>query len=122
MHIASILRDGSHDHLFLTLIAANLLTQTVTAYISQVTPSSSPIHQANSIGPQISETIRKWTKDHRTFKITQEMGQEFHIQVTASTPAAYLRRHYSATLGWENVIIQDMFTALCNNYGTITAT
>ena len=121
MSIDSILGGGSHSHIFLTLAAANLLTETVTAYISQVAPTVSPFHKANATGSQITETIRQWTEYHRTFNINQDVVQELFIQVIASNPAVYLRCHYSAMIGWENFTILEMLTTLCTNYGTITS-
>ena len=59
MIIASILGGGVHSHIFLTINAVDLLTQTVTLYIAQVAPPVSPVHQDNAIGPQIDETIRQ---------------------------------------------------------------
>ena len=91
-------------------------------YITQVAPTVRPVHQVNATGPQINETIRQWTEYHRTFNITQEVGQELRIQVIASTPAAYLQRNYSATLVWENIKILEILTILWNDCGTITAT
>ena len=97
-----------HTAIFLTVTAADFITQTGTKYIAQFAPAVSPVHQANATGPQIAETIRQWMEDHRTFKITQEVGQALLSQVIASTLASYLCCHYSSTLGWANVTILDV--------------
>ena len=59
MSIASGLFDGEHGNIFLTLTAADFLAQTGTAYIAQVALTVSLVRQANTTGPQISETIRQ---------------------------------------------------------------
>ena len=75
MYITSILGSGAHGHIFMMITTADFLTQTVIVYVAQVSPLVIPVHKSNATGPQISETIRQWTEDHRTFNITQEVGQ-----------------------------------------------